>query len=374
MKFTINRETLLEALNNVSKGLSSKTPMPVLTGIKIEANDSEIVLTTTNREISVQVKLVKNENIDIESEGWCVVPGKYFIDIVKKIEGKNIEFTLFEENTIKILSERSNFTLIALEKNNFPQINFAPLGSPVVLKASMLKQIIRQTAFAAGSSESRITLTGVCLELTENALKAIATDSYRLAKKETTLEYNSENTRVNVPSKALEELSKVLTDDSEDVKMYIMVNKILFLYKNISFVTRLIEGSYPNTNALFPNESLMEITFDKNSLIAAVDRAALFTNLDNSSIVKFIITADKVIQIASNSNEIGKVVDEILPLKNVELIQFQIAFSAKYFLEALKAFDSTAITIKFTGETKSFTLEGDQDNAFIQLILPVRVY
>lgn len=374
MKFTIAREILLEALNNVSKGLSSKTPMPVLTGIKIETNFDEIIFTTTNREISVQVKLPKNENIDIESEGWCVVPGKYFIDIAKKIEGKNIEFTLFEENTIKILSERSNFTLIALEKNNFPQINFAPLGTPIVLKASVLKQIIRQTAFAAGSSESRITLTGVCLELAENRLKAIATDSYRLAKKETELDYNLENTRVNVPSKALEELNKILTDDTEDVKMYIMVNKILFIYKNISFVTRLIEGSYPNTNALFPNESLMAITFDKNSLIAAVDRAALFTNLDNSSIVKFMVTADKVIQIASNSNEIGKVVDEILPLKNVELMQFQIAFSAKYFLEALKAFDSDAITIKFTGETKSFTLEGDQDRAFIQLILPVRVY
>ena len=374
MKFTIAREILLEALNNVSKGLSSKTPMPVLTGIKIETNFDEIIFTTTNREISVQVKLPKNENIDIESEGWCVVPGKYFIDIAKKIEGKNIEFTLFEENTIKILSERSNFTLIALEKNNFPQINFAPLGTPIVLKASVLKQIIRQTAFAAGSSESRITLTGVCLELAENRLKAIATDSYRLAKKETELDYNLENTRVNVPSKALEELNKILTDDTEDVKMYIMVNKILFIYKNISFVTRLIEGSYPNTNALFPNESLMAITFDKNSLIEAVDRAALFTNLDNSSIVKFMVTADKVIQIASNSNEIGKVVDEILPLKNVELMQFQIAFSAKYFLEALKAFDSNAITIKFTGETKSFTLEGDQDRAFIQLILPVRVY
>ena len=374
MKFTIAREILLEALNNVSKGLSSKTPMPVLTGIKIETNFDEIIFTTTNREISVQVKLPKNENIDIDSEGWCVVPGKYFIDIAKKIEGKNIEFTLFEENTIKILSERSNFTLIALEKNNFPQINFAPLGTPIVLKASVLKQIIRQTAFAAGSSESRITLTGVCLELAENRLKAIATDSYRLAKKETELDYNLENTRVNVPSKALEELNKILTDDTEDVKMYIMVNKILFIYKNISFVTRLIEGSYPNTNALFPNESLMAITFDKNSLIAAVDRAALFTNLDNSSIVKFMVTADKVIQIASNSNEIGKVVDEILPLKNVELMQFQIAFSAKYFLEALKAFDSNAITIKFTGETKSFTLEGDQDRAFIQLILPVRVY
>ena len=374
MKFTIAREILLEALNNVSKGLSSKTPMPVLTGIKIETNFDEIIFTTTNREISVQVKLPKNENIDIESEGWCVEPGKYFIDIAKKIEGKNIEFTLFEENTIKILSERSNFTLIALEKNNFPQINFAPLGTPIVLKASVLKQIIRQTAFAAGSSESRITLTGVCLELAENRLKAIATDSYRLAKKETELDYNLENTRVNVPSKALEELNKILTDDTEDVKMYIMVNKILFIYKNISFVTRLIEGSYPNTNALFPNESLMAITFDKNSLIAAVDRAALFTNLDNSSIVKFMVTADKVIQIASNSNEIGKVVDEILPLKNVELMQFQIAFSAKYFLEALKAFDSNAITIKFTGETKSFTLEGDQDRAFIQLILPVRVY
>lgn len=373
MKFSIAREILLEALNNVSKGLSSKTPLPVLTGIKIETNNNKLILTTTNREISIQACIENEESLVIENDGWCVVPGKYFIDIAKKIDGKKVEFSTFEENTIKILSDRSNFTLIALEKNNYPVINFEPIGEAIQIKASLIKQLIKQTAFAAGSSEARITLTGVCLELENNKLKAIATDSYRLAKKEIELENNHTQFRVNVPSKALEELCKIIDDDKEDILMYVMANKVLFVYKDVKFVTRLIEGSFPDTSSLFPKAHLIEIVFDKNALISTVDRASLFTNMDSSSIVKFIINNDQSIQISSNSNEIGKVVDEVIPLKSVELPPFQIAFSAKYFLEALKVFESSQITIKFTGEIKPFAIEAENDPNLIQLILPVRV-
>ena len=374
MKFTINRDILLEALNNVSRGLSSKTPMPVLTGIKIEVDSNKITLITTNREISVKVVLETVDNIEIAENGVCVVPGKYFIDIIKKLEGNTVEFTLFDSNTIKIISERTTFTLISLDSANYPNINFDVNGTPMVIGSQKLKNFIRQTSFAAGVNESRMVLTGVCLDINKKNLQMIATDSYRLAKKIDFLENEYSKTKIIIPSKSIEELSKILEDESEDVKMYFANNRALFEYKNIAFITRLIEGAFPDTSSIIPTEHIVELTFNKSVLLSTVDRASLFTTQNSGSIIKMIINADGSVQIASVSTDIGKVVDEIIPLKMDKICNFQIAFSAKYFYEAIKAFDGSEITIKFTGELKPFLLTASDDENFIQVILPVRYF
>lgn len=374
MKFTIKRDLLLEALNNVSRGLSSKTPMPVLTGIKIEVSDNNITLITTNREISVRVVLDQVETINIVENGVCVVPGKYFIDIIKKLEGDNVEFTLFDSNTIKIISERTTFTLISLDYTNYPNINFDVNSEPITLNSQKLKNFIRQTSFAAGVSEARMVLTGVCFEIDKNTIQITATDSYRLAKKVSIEEETYPKAKIIIPSKSIEELSKILEDENEDVKMYFANNRALFEYKNISFVTRLIEGTFPDTSSIIPTEHIVEITFNKNVLLSTVDRASLFTTQNNGSIIKMMTSTDGSVQIASISTEIGKVVDEIIPLKMDKMCNFQIAFSTKYFLEAIKAFEGSEIVIKFTGELKPFLITSTDDENYIQVILPVRYF
>lgn len=374
MKFSINREVLLGALSHVSKGLSSKTPTPILTGIKINTTPEDITLTTTNREVSVQVVLPVSSSIIIDTPGECVVPGKYFIEIIKKVEGKVIDFTLFEENTIKIISDRSNFTLISYDKNNFPEINFINTGTPIVIKSTALKQIINQTAFAAGTSEARIVLTGVSFLIDQKKLQIIATDSFRLSRKTTLLEEDYNQIQIIVPGKALEELSKILDEIQDDVYIYLVNNKILFSVRNVLFMSRLIEGAFPDTSSLFPNNYIIEMEINKNDLISTIDRTSVFTSLDSSTIIKMVLNRDKSIQISSNSNEIGKVVDEIYPIRISGVERFQTAFSSKYFLEALKAFDSQIVTIKFTGEIKPFIIIGKDDPDLVQLILPVRIF
>ncbi len=374
MKFSIARSVLLNVLNEVSHGLSSKTPMPVLTGIKIDAFLDSLTFTTSNREISVQVKLEKNSEFEVEEEGNCVVPGKYFIEIAKKIEDEKINFVLFEENTVKITTKKTDFTLVALDKDAFPIISFDKIGNPIVLKSNVLKKTIKQTNFAAGVSEARVILTGVCFEIQNNKLSVIATDSYRLAKKELDLEDEYPHVKINIPNKALEELEKILSDKDEEVSMYLISNKALFIYKDIAFITRLIEGNYPDTSALFPKDQLTVLTLKKNDLLATVDRASLFTNLDSTNIIKVVIKSNKSVQIASSNNEIGRVVEEIIPLKDPEINNFQTAFSAKYLLEALKAFESSVVDIKFTGEIKPFVITGKDEENLVQLILPVRIF
>ena len=148
----------------------------------------------------------------------------------------------------------------------------------------------------------------------------------------------------------------------------------MFKYQNVSFVTRLIEGTYPDVSSLFPKNSLVDLKFNKNELIAAIDRAALLNSNDNLNLVKIQISPNKKVKILSTSTEIGNVEEDIYPLMISETLQLQVAFSAKYLLEALKAFDSTEITIHFTGEIKPFIIKSEEDPELIQLILPARIF
>ncbi len=374
MRFSISKQTLLQVLNDVAHGLSYKTPMPVLTGIKIDAFMDTLTFTTSNREISVQVKLEKEDSFEIEEDGTCVVPGKYFLEIAKKIEEDKINFVLFEESTIKITTDKTDFTLVALDKEAFPIISFNKIGNPITIKGNVLKKAIKQTNFAAGLSEARMILTGVCFEINNNQLDIIATDSYRLAKKHIVLDKEYNHTKINIPNKALEELEKILTDSEEPIEIYLISNKALIYYKGISFITRLIEGNYPDTSALFPKEELTKLVFKKSELLSTVDRVALFTNMDSSNIVKVVIKANKAVQIASSNNEIGRVIEEIIPENVPNINNFQTAFSAKYFLEALKSFEGNNVEIRFTGEIKPFIITSNKEDGLIQLILPVRIF
>lgn len=374
MRFSINRDLLLQNLNNVSKALSTKSPMPVLTGIKLEVRADGISLIASNNEISIQALIKNNKQLKVEEEGVVVLPGKYFIEIVRKVDGKDIDFSTFEDNIVKILSDRSNFTLNTLDKTNFPMISFNDSETFITLDVPNLKQIIRKTTFATSISESRVILTGVSFSTEGKKMEAIATDSFRLAKKYMIFDREYPSISVVIPSKSLDELNKIITDDNDSlVEMHFSKTKVLFKYKNLLYQTRLIEGTFPNTNSLIPSDFLTSIKFNKAELVSAIERAALFTNLESSNIIKLTLNSDKTVEIASTTNEIGAVLEEVNPLECSNIVSFQIAFSAKYFLDAIKSFDSSEVTVHFTGEIKPFILTGEYDYNLTQLILPVRV-
>jgi DNA polymerase-3 subunit beta len=372
MKFTINRDLLLMNLNNVNRALSTKAPMPILTGIKIEARDNCLFLTASNNEISIQASIKDRRLLKIEEEGIIVVPGKYFGEIIRKTDSKEIDFSVFEENIVKILADRSNFSLNALDKENYPFISFSDSENVIKMDAGNLRQIIRKTTFATSLSESRVILTGVSFNVEGRKLEVVATDSFRLAKK--FMFFDTEyGVNVVIPSRSLDELNKILDDVETMVEIHFSPTKALFKYKNLLFQTRLIDGTYPNTSNLIPTDFLTSLRFNKADLISAIERASLFATYDSANIIKLTIHSDKTVEIASTNNEIGAVKEEVIPLECSNAIDFQIAFSSKYMLEALKSFDSIEVILHFTGEIKPFIITGDYDVNLTQLILPVRV-
>ncbi|HKM30350.1 MAG TPA: DNA polymerase III subunit beta [Bacilli bacterium] len=373
MIFTINRDLLLQNLTSLNKALSTKAQMPVLTGIKIEVGDNKILLTASNNEISIQARIDDKKHLKIEEEGTFVAPGKYLIELVKKTEAKEIYFESFEDNAIKILADKSNFTLNVLSKEDYPLISFADSATFITLDAINLKQIIRKTTFAVSLSESRVILTGVSVATQGNLLEVVSTDSYRLAKKQIKFDVVYPEIKVVIPGKSLDELNKIIDEGETLVEIHISHTKALFKYKNLLYQTRLIDGTFPNTNSLIPTDFLTSIKFNKNELISAIERAAVFTNMDSSNIIKLTLNSDKTVEIASITNEIGAAQEELNPIECTNVVPFQIAFSSKYFLEAIKSFDSTEIIVHFTGEVRPFIITGEFDRNLTQLILPVRV-
>jgi DNA polymerase-3 subunit beta len=159
----------------------------------------------------------------------------------------------------------------------------------------------------------------------------------------------------------------------DEVLIHLDNKSILFELGNVLFQSRLLEGNFPETSRLIPLEFPIIIKFNKNDLAIAIERASLLSNREGSaSIVKLYLRADNVIEITSNSPEIGKVIEEVYPVEKALGVPIKIAFSSKYFLDALKTFTSEQVFVKFTGEIRPFVIEGDMDPGLIQLILPVR--
>jgi len=372
MNFQINKDTLLNNLITAQKALSNKTPNPALQGIKLEVLKDHLVITTSNSDIAIKLN-IKDPSLSVKSEGAVLIPGKYFIEIIRKLDGLKVNLSLVADNMLRIEADRSDITLNMMDLDDYPELEFSEKVKSIKINVRTLKTIIRQTAFATSSIENRPILTGVNFKIEGNKLSAIATDSYRLSQKQIELTETYESLNIIIPGRSLEELMKVLENNNEIVEMHFDRSKILFKYANLLFQSRLLEGNYPETSKLVPTDFPIVIKFNKESLATAIERASLLSSRDgNNSIVKLNLRPDNIVEITSNSPEIGKVLEEVYPVDEIKGTPIKIAFSSKYILEALKVFNSSEITVNFTGEIRPYVLKGEYDENMIQLILPVR--
>ena len=372
MNFNIQRNVLLDNLLIVQKALSTKTPAPYLQGIKLEVYEKEVVMVTSNADISIKIS-IKDESLDVKEKGNVLIPGRFFVDIVRKLDGDTVSFSMFENNMLKLVSKNSDVTLNLLDIDDYPEIDFVVNEHPIPIETKVMKAIIRQTTFATSVIENRPILTGVNIRVDKQNLVATATDSFRLSQKVIDIPKNFDEMNVVIPGKSLDELIKIFEEDLEEILIHLNHQSILFEYGNVLFQSRLLEGNFPETSRLVPKEFPIVIKFDRTTLMTAVDRAALLSQRDSStSIVKLELKENDVVEITSTSPEIGKVVEEVHPSEKPEGSPIKIAFSSKYFLEALRTFSADQVMVKFTGEVRPFVIESEKDKDLTELILPVR--
>ena len=375
MKFTIKKDLLLDALNKVTRAISTKNLIPVLAGVKFDLKKKKLTLTASDNDITIQTVIESNNEDDfkIENEGSIIIQGKYILDIVRKLPDKYINIEVVDELKILIYTENSEFNLNGISESEYPNIGLEESKKKVSINAGIFKNIVNQTAFASSNEESKPVLTGINFNIVGDVLECNSTDSYRLARKIVKLDKESEeNYNIVIPSHNIVEFCKILTDDDETVELHIFNNKILFKTGNLKFESRLINGTYPNTSNLLPDDSLLVVSTNLNDFYDVIDRVSILTSDKEKNIVT-LETVDDVLILRSSSAEIGRV-EEKMPITKNNNENIKISFSAKYMMEALKSFSTETVDIHFVGEIKPILIKSSEDTSLTQLVLPIRTY
>lgn len=376
MKFTINRNMFLENLNNVMRAISSRTPLPILTGIKLNLTTAGLTLTGSDTNVSIEITIPANEDLQIDSDGAIVLPARFFSEVIKKLPGKEFTFEVQESLQTKITSENTEFIINGVDASAYPALPEISEENSFTISGKLLRNVINETVFAVASQENRPTLNGVNFTFKDNKIKAVATDSHRLSQREVDIEDNPQvNTTLLIPGTSLVELARIIGENNPQVQLTPGDNQALFNVGNLSFYTRLLEGSYPDTDRLIPTTSTTSVEFDLSELAKSLERASLLTHESRNNVVKMSLNVDnQSVKLQGDSPELGNVEEE-LSFKNLQGDNLEISFNPDYLRDALRASITEGVIMNFTQPLRPFTIMPDKENvSFVQLITPVRTY
>ncbi|MFC5703160.1 DNA polymerase III subunit beta [Cohnella faecalis] len=376
MKLTILRNELNDAIQHVSKAVSSRTTIPILSGIKLEASFTGVTLTASDTDIAIQ-SFIPLETPDktigtVERMGSVVLPAKFFVEIVKKLPHEEVHIDVGERFQTLITSGSAEIQLVGLDPEEFPVLPTIQEDQVFSIPGDILRDMIRQTVFAVTTNEASPILTGVLWNLQDGVFKLVATDRHRLASRTSPVDTQEVRfSNVVISGKTLSELAKIVPDQNVLVDIVVADNQVLFKLGNVLFFSRMLDGTYPDTSKIIPQNFKTELVLNTKLLSDSIDRAYLLSREEKTNIVRLATTENGGIEISSSSSELGRV-NEQLDVKEFHGEQIRIAFNSKYMLDVLKIIDSEQLFIGFTGAMSPIIIKPrDHDNG-LHLILPYR--
>ena len=372
MNFTISKQAFGNALAIVGHAVSSSSPQPYLRGIYIEASGNELVLTGSNADISIQKKVIADDEnkLNIVEEGSILMEASYLNEIVKKLDADIISVEIIDGSLTRFAGSEAVFKINGMNTNDYPKIDFSKPMSSISMPASLLLEIIDQTTFAASTKETKPVLTGVNFHLADNVLKCTATDSYRLAKK--TLDFKSDaDFNITIPSKSLQEVVRSLSEDIDKVQLYIDSKKAQFVFGKTIFQTRLLDGTFPSVEKIIPTSSVASMVVDAHELASVIDRTNFIRN-DKVHLVK-LECSPEIVRIKTNSTEIGSS-DEVLTDCMYKGDNLTLTCNGSYILDAIRALSGSKVDLEFSGDMRPIRILNPKDDSIVIVVVPVRSY
>ncbi len=377
MRFVVRKADFLQGLQQVARAIPTRTPKPILYGVLLTAQSDQLYITGYDLEIGIQMHIENSDDneqniIQIEQEGSVVLQARYLIDIVRKLPHSLIRVDS-QQSTVTIQSGTANYQLNGMDYREYPDLPIVHDERGFAVMASTLKGLIEHSAFAVASSEIRPTLTGVLWNYADGKLTLTGTDSHRLSTQSTQVESHQDYALMDsiIPGKSLMELSRILPDTDQLVDILIENNQLLVTFLNTRFLSRLIEGKFPDTTRIIPSTFRTNIVFSTKDLHDSVERAALLARDTDNNIVRFQFRRNNI-EILSHSPEIGKVVESIDPI-TFEGEDMMIACNAKFMIDALRQTPTDQVRIELTGSGSPFVLRPVGLDDLLHLILPVRI-
>ena len=363
MKILFNKASLLQGVNIVLKAVPSRTTMPILECILIDATANEIKFTTNDMELGIETK-VEGEILE---RGKIAIDAKMFSDIVRKLPDNEVMIETDNNFNAIITCEKAKFNISSKSGDDFSYLPFIEKDKFITISQFGLKEIIRQTIFSISDNESKKLMTGELFEVNNNILKVVSLDGHRISIRKVEIEGNNNTMKVVVPGKTLIEISKILSNEVEDkVNIFFTNNHILFEFDNTIVVSRLIEGEYFKIDQMISSDYETKVVINKKEFLNCIDRATLLVKEGDKKPIIINIT-DGFVELKVTS-PLGSMNEEIDITKEGKDIL--IGFNPKFLMDALRVIDDEEVNI-YLVNSKAPCFIRDNEEKYIYLILPV---
>jgi DNA polymerase III subunit beta len=363
VKFRCEREILAEALATAGRGATSRTgTLPVLSGVRLDVDGDKLTVTGTDLELTIRLVIA----VGGERDGSAVVPARLIADIVKALPAGAVDVTLGDDD-MSISAGRTQFSVRPLSLADYPA-QVEPDAEPVVLASAQVADALRQVVRAASNDDARAVLTGVLWASEDTGVKMVATDSYRLAVRDlpqTTM--LDEGQKVLVPSRALNELQRVLAG-TDELTVRLGAREAVFEAGTTRLTTRLIEGEYPNYRNLLPPSYPNVLTVGRDALLEALRRVKILAQ--DATPVRLTLGAD-TLQLTAITQDVGNATEEIDAV--YEGVEMTVAFNPEYLAAGVEAVEGDEVTLSTLDPMKPAVLRGVGHDEYLYLLMPVRV-
>ena len=365
MKIICSRSDLVAGVQIVSKAVPTNTTMSILECILIEVNDDSIKFTANDTELGIETYV---EGQILET-GKVALEAKMFLDVVRKLPEGDVTIETDDAYTATITCMKAKMAIAGKSGDDFTNLPKVEKEESIVISQFTLKELIRQTIFSVGFGSTNKIMTGLDIIIKNDQLKITSLDGHRISVRKVQLKDIYSEKEVIIPGKTLNEISKILSDDTEsEVIIYITNNHVLFEFDNTTVVSRLIEGNYFNVDKMMSSEYETKITINKKDLYDCIDRSMLFSKEGNKKPIVVTVSED-TLKLEVNS-PLGSMDEDIEISKQGKDIR--IGFNPKFMLDALKVIDEESIDVYFVNPKAPCYIK-DENEKFIYMILPVNL-
>lgn len=363
MKFVCSKANLLAGLQVVSKAVPSKTTMSILECILVDCSENQIKLTANDMELGIET-IIEG---DILEKGIIALDAKIFLEIVRKLPDSDITLATDSSYHTTITCEKAKFNIAGKSGEDFSYLPLIERNDSIIVSQFTLKEVVRQTIFSIADNENNKLMTGELFEINGNELKVVSLDGHRISIRKIVLKNEYTPKKVVVPGKTLNEISKILSGDTDkDVTIFFTDKHIVFEFDNTTVVSRLIEGEYFRIDQMLSNDYETKVTINKKELLSCIDRATLLIKEGDKKPIIINIT-DNSMELKINST-LGSMNEDI----DIDKVgkDLMIGFNPKFLIDALRVIDDEQITI-YLVNPKAPCFIRDEENNYIYLILPV---
>jgi DNA polymerase-3 subunit beta len=369
VKLSLMQENLARGLQVVSRAVSTRNPLPVLSNVLLRTEDAGLKLTATNLEIGITAWVPGR----IDSEGSLTVPARLFADVVSGLPaGERVDLEQDGANTLRVRSGRYQTHLRGIDADEFPVIPSPGERPTTRIKQRLLRKALAEVVFAAATDEARPILTGVLTKFSGDKVTLAAADNYRIAVNTVPIEDPVEESSLVVPAKSYAELMRVLndTDDFVEIMLASAKSQVLFHLEGIDLVSRLIDGQFPNYQQVLPTSHGTRAVVERDELLKAVRLSALIAS-SAANVIKLRLgdEGSDNVSIAAAA-DVGDAQTEVEAAVEGEPVQ--IAFNARYLQDALQNVDADQLALEFSGPLSPGVLRRVGDEDYVHVIMPVR--